>query len=269
MARIAVTGAAGNVGRQALEAFEVTDDEIVPLTHREHEDIESRVVDVTDRPAFVDALADADVLLHLAANPSPAAEWDEVESLNVGGAYNAFEAAVSAGLDRVVFASSNHAVGGYNLANPSNPETALTDGIQVVTPDDPPNPDSYYGVTKVLGEALGSYYATRHDLEVVTLRIGWLLDAEELRDLQRESPEPKARFARAIWLSPRDCRHALRRAVVASLPESAVTVHVTSRNDEQYLSLTEAATQLAYYPRDNAGEVLEAEGAIGERRPKE
>ena len=260
MVHVAVTGAAGSVGQQALEALD--DEELTPITHREHDDLDSVVADVTDADAFSDALTDQDVLVHLAANPSPSAEWEDVRSVNLDGTYHAYEAAVENDLDRVVYASSNHAVGMYNAADPVDPESVVVDGLQTddgvrtVDPDDPPNPDSYYGISKVTGEAFGAYYAARHDIEVVNLRIGWLMDEEQLADTQDE-PEEKARFARAMWLSPRDCRDAIQRSVSADLSESPVTVHVTSRNDDRYLSLTETATALGYRPRDNATEVLE------------
>lgn len=253
MSRIAVTGAAGNVGQQAMQAFD--DHDVTPVTHSEHDDLDSIVLDITDGDAFADALTDQDVLVHLAANPSPAAEWDAVKSVNIDGTYHAYEAAIENDLDRVVYASSNHAVGMYNADDPSNPESAVTHDSHAVQPDDPPNPDSYYGITKVTGEAVGSYYANRHDLEVVNLRIGWLMDEDQLVDTQDE-PESKAHFARAMWLSPRDCRCALRCAVTADLSDSPVTVHVTSRNDDRYLSLTETATTIGYKPRDNATETL-------------
>lgn len=54
----------------------------------------------------------------------------------------------------------------------------MTDGFRTVDPDDPPNSDSYYGISKVTGEAIGAYYANRHDLEVVNVRIGWLMDED-------------------------------------------------------------------------------------------
>lgn len=242
------------VGRQALEALD--DEELTPITHREHDDLDSVILDVTDDDEFQSALEGHDVLVHLAANPSPQAAWDDVREVNVDGTYHAFEAAREQDLDRVVFASSNHAVGMYNTEDITDPESAVTDGARTVHPDDPPNPDSYYGVSKVAGEALGSFYATRYGLEVVNLRIGWLMDEAELADTQ-ELPPDKARFARAMWISPRDCRAAIRRAVRAELPESPVTVHATSRNDDRYLSLTESATTLGYTPRDNSAETLD------------
>ena len=70
-----------------------------------------------------------------------------------------FEAARRAGVPRVVFASSNHAVGFHPAVDP--------------VPDDlPPRPDTYYGVSKVAGEALGSLFHDRYGLDVVCLRIG-------------------------------------------------------------------------------------------------
>jgi L-arabinose 1-dehydrogenase [NAD(P)+] len=116
-------------------------------------------------------------------------------------------------------------------------------------------PDSYYGVSKVTGEALADYYAETHGLEFVNLRIGWYLSAERLRELQAE-PDSVARYARAMFLSPRDCRDILRRAAEADLPENPLTVNVTSRNANRYLSLTEAIRSLGYEPRDDAAKVL-------------
>jgi L-arabinose 1-dehydrogenase [NAD(P)+] len=256
MTRIAITGAAGNVGRAALDAL--SDHDVTPITHREHDDIDGVVLDVADREAFVDALGDQDVLVHLAANPSPDAEWDDLVGPNVEGVYNAYAAAVANDVDRVVFASSNHAVGYYNASDPADPEAAATEGARAVRSDDPPNPDSLYGVTKAAGEAMGAYVACRHGLEVVNLRIGWLMTTDELAATQDDSPEA-ARFARAMWLSPSDCRNAMDRSVTAPLHESPVTVHVTSRNDDRYLSLTGAVTALGYRPRDNAAEALDRE----------
>ncbi|ODR79616.1 epimerase [Haladaptatus sp. W1] len=254
MTRIAVTGAGGNVGRESLTALE--DHDVTPITHSEHDDIDSVRCDVTDYDALSDALSGHDVVVHLAANPSPEADWRSTVDVNIEGTRNVFEATREHGIRRVVFASSNHAVGMYNAADRTKTETMTTGTAEPISHDDPPRPDSYYGVSKVTGEALGTYYADRHDIEVVNLRIGWLLPEDGLRDTQDE-PEEHARFARAMWLSPRDCRDVIRAAVTADLPERAVTAHATSRNDDRFLSLLWAERALGYRPRDNATEVLE------------
>ncbi|UPV73292.1 NAD(P)-dependent oxidoreductase [Halorussus limi] len=254
---VAITGAAGNVGREALLAL--CGHDVTPITHRDHEDLDGPTLDVTEREAFADALAGQDVLVHLAGNPSPDADWDGVFEPNVGGTYNAYEAARQNDLDRVVFASSNHAVQMYNTDDPAEPESMREDA-RVVRPDDPTRPDSYYGVSKVAAEALGDFYADRHGVEVVNLRIGWLMDEDDLRETQDaddEADAARARFARAMWLSPGDCREAIKCAVDADLPESPVTGHAVSRNDDRYLSLTETMRKLDYRPRDDSAEVLE------------
>ncbi|MFH5797799.1 NAD-dependent epimerase/dehydratase family protein [Haladaptatus sp. CMAA 1911] len=254
MTRIAVTGAGGNVGRESLSALEEFD--VTPVTHSEHDDIDSVLCDVTDYDALSDALSGHDVVVHLAANPSPDADWRSTVDVNIEGTRNVFEAAREHGIRRVVFASSNHAVGMYNAADKTETETMTSDTAEPIYHDDPPRPDSYYGVSKVTGEALGTYYADRYGIEVVNLRIGWLIPEEELRETQDE-PEEYARFARAMWLSPRDCRDVIHAAVTADLPEPTVTAHATSRNDERFLSLLWTERALGYRPRDNAAEVLD------------
>nr|WP_269844131.1 hypothetical protein [Halegenticoccus soli] len=59
-----------------------------------------------------------------------------------------------------------------------------------------------------------------------------------------------------MWLSPRDCRDAIRAAATAELSESPVTVHAVSRNDDRYLSLTHGHRAIGYRPRDDATEAL-------------
>lgn len=253
MARVAVTGAAGSVGREALAALD--DHDVTPLTHSEHDDIDSELVDVTDRERTVDALAGHDAVVHLAANPDPEADWDDLSATNVEGTFNVFEAARRGDVERVVFASSNHAVAGHLHSDPAEVES-MRENAPVVHADDPARPDSYYGVSKVAGEALGTYYADRHNLSVVNLRIGWLMDADELREVDAEADADRARFARATWLSPRDCRDAVRRSVDADLPENPATVNVVSCNDERALSVAETGRAIGYRPRDNSAEVL-------------
>ncbi|AUV83840.1 NAD(P)-dependent oxidoreductase [Salinigranum rubrum] len=254
MARVAVTGAAGNVGRETVDALS-NDHDVTPITHREREGLDSVILDVRDGEELTAAFEGHDVVVHLAANPDPGAGWQSVYEVNIGGTYNVYEAALSAGVDRVVFASTNHVHQMYNIADPARPETLAADA-RTVRPSEPPRPDSYYGVSKVFGEALGSYYADRYGIEVVNVRIGWLLSPEEVREKDDEEPAV-ARYVRAMWLSPRDCRQGMRRAVEAALPQSPLAVNLLSANDDRYLPLTEAMRALGYRPRDNSGTVVD------------
>lgn len=251
---IGITGAAGDVGSVVREAFD--EDERELFTHSEHDDLDSTTLDVTDESAFVSALDGVDVLIHLAWAPAEEESWTDGHGENVRGVYNAFEAARENGIDRVVFASSNHAVGMYNREDVSSMESVVADPSTAVAPDDPPRPDSYYGVAKVASEAMGSFYADRYDIDVVALRIGWLLSEDELRETRSED-DARHRFARAMWISHRDCRAAFDAAAHATIDDPPLVVNAISRNSDRFLTLTDAAVALGYRPRDDAAEVLD------------
>lgn len=72
--RVAITGADGTVGAQALAVFEGTDHEVTPITHDESEDLESVVADVTDPSRVMEVLSGQDAVVYLAANPAPDAD---------------------------------------------------------------------------------------------------------------------------------------------------------------------------------------------------
>ena len=116
--------------------------------------------------------------MHLGGH-SVEGSWDTILNANIIGCYNLFEAARRQRVARVVFASSNHAVGFY-------PRSSRI-GVNVTV-----RPDSRYGVSKAFGEALGALYADKHGLRVTCLRIGNVGDA----------PVDQRRLA--IWLKPED-----------------------------------------------------------------
>ena len=255
MTRIALTGAGGNVGRELLDAFDESDD-LQPFTHSEKEDIDSETLDVTDPEDVVEKLDNFDVVVHLAGASSPDADWETVTETNIEGTKHVLDAAVENGIDRVVFASSNHAVGTYN-AEDDDPESMTIGYAETVDGDAPTRPDSFYGVSKAACEALTKYYADVEGLEVVNLRIGWYMTADDLEAEMGDADPGRTRFTRALWLSPRDCRNVHRKAATVDLPENPVTVNAVSRNDGRYHSITETMRLLGYEPRDNAAEVLE------------
>lgn len=250
---IVVTGAAGSVGRETMRALD--DHDVTAMTHREVDDMESEVVDIEDREAVRNVIGGQDVVIHLAANPDPGADWDDVVGPNIEGTYNVYTAAVESGVDRLVFASTNHVHQNYVFDGEHNPES-LPDRPQAIIADDAYRPDSYYGVSKVTGEALGSFLADRDDIEVVNLRIGWLLTRDELRGYQTGS-EKVAQFARAVWLSPADCRQGMQKAATEPLSESPLSVNLVSENAEGYFSLVEARCGFQYQPAHDSADVVE------------
>lgn len=109
--------------------------------------MDSEMLDVTDRDEVVDELDNFDTVIHLVGASSPDAEWDTVVQLSVHGTKNMLDAAVKNAIDRVVFASSNHAVGMYNAADPTDPESMTIDPPGRLTPT------PQYGLIPTMGSA--------------------------------------------------------------------------------------------------------------------
>jgi uronate dehydrogenase len=182
MARILMTGAAGDVGTRLRKLLPsrypdlVLSDRVKPADLAPGETFVA--ADLADLAQVEAACAGVDGILHFGGF-SVEGPWDTILQANIIGCYNLFEAARRCGVGRVVFASSNHAVGFY----PRH---------QRIGPDVTPRPDSRYGVSKAFGEALGALYADKHGLKVTCLRIGNVAD----------KPADPRRLA--IWLKPED-----------------------------------------------------------------
>ena len=120
----------------------------------------------------------ADSVIHLGGH-SVEGPWDQILQANIIGCYNLFEAARQAGVKRVIFASSNHAVGFYPRKRKIGTDVTV-------------RPDSRYGVSKAFGEALGALYSDKHGMVVTCLRIG------------NVGPRPLDVRRLSIWVSPED-----------------------------------------------------------------
>jgi len=162
MDRILITGAAGRIGTMLRTRLARPDRtlrlldsaRITPGPAGE----EALQVSATDLDAMTKACKGADAVIRLAAQAGEA-PWGRILKVNIHGAYVAFEAARRAGVPRVIFASSNHVVGYAPRSEFPVPDYAF------------PAPDTYYGVSKATGEALGSLYHDRYGMDVICVRI--------------------------------------------------------------------------------------------------
>jgi uronate dehydrogenase len=226
-----ITGAAGRIGTVlrgglpergwALRSLDVAP---LPDTRPGEEHV---LADVTDLDAMVAATAGASAVVHL-AGISGESTWPAISHANIGGTYCALEAARRSGVQRVVLASSNHATG----YTPRPGEGLLTEA------DAPHRPDTYYGVSKVAMEGLGSLYVDRYGMDVVCLRIGSAF------------PEPTTLRQLATWLSPADQVNLVDAALRAPAPGFSVVWGV-SANTRNWWDLS-AARALGYQPVDDA-----------------
>lgn len=229
--RVLLTGAGGVVGtflrtRLARDGRVLRLlDRVTPPPAEADERVELVTASVTDRAAMRAACAEVDVVIHLGGLSREAA-WDDILETNINGTYCVLEAARQAGVGRVIFASSNHAVGFHRNYGGPAPDYLF------------PQPDTYYGVSKVAGEALGSLYHDRYGLAVLCVRIGTCAE------------RPRTERQLGTWLSPGDCARLMEAAIAVPRPGFRV-VWGASANTRGRYSLAEARA-MGYRPQDDA-----------------
>lgn len=234
--RVLITGAAGIIGmclrthlrgRYALlRLADIAEQE--PAGAGE----EVRTFDIRDIDSVEPCMQGTDCVIHLAGVPVEDS-WEKVLPLNIEGCYNVFEAARRQGVRRVVFASSNHAVGYHRR------ERFIDNSVQ-------PRPDSRYGVSKVFGEALGRMYADKYGMSVACLRIGTF----------REPDRPAESRQLLTWISHRDMAQLARRCVEHESYHFVVAYGVSNNLRNRWDN--SSVKFLGYEPEDNS-EVFAAE----------
>jgi len=231
--RILVTGAAGSIGRVLTTGLSDRGHDVVGLDlvpEPEGHDGPWHAVDCTDPDAVaaVFAAEPLDAVVHLAGVPTEADLPTELTSHVVTTAA-LLEAMVAHGVGRIVYASSNHAVG--RTPRPDADTEQLTTDVR-------PRPDTFYGVAKVAAEALLSLYVDRFGIDAVACRIGSFLEQPEvLRNL-------------STWLSHDDCVRMVDAALTAPAPGFAV-VYGISANTRAWWDL-EPGRAIGYHPEADA-----------------
>lgn len=226
--RILLTGAAGGLGtalRDRLKAnctvLRLSD---MKAFGEAREGEEMALADLADAAAVDAAVAGCDAIVHL-GGISVETPFEAIMQANILGTYHLYEAARQHGVQRVVFASSNHVVGFYKQG-------------ETITADHPPRPDSYYGLSKAYGEDLSRFYFDRYGIETACVRIG------------SSFPEPKDRRMLATWLSYDDLHRlvsaclstpVLGHSIVFGMSDNAVTWWDNSR-----------ARHIGYVPQDSS-----------------
>lgn len=242
MERVLVTGAAGGIGRRLRRLLGGVYPALRLSDRAEIGDLapgESFVAaDLGDLAQVERAVAGVDGVVHL-GGMSVENDWPTILESNIVGAYNLFEAARRAGVKRVVFASSNHAVGFYRRR-------------RRIGTDVPPRPDTRYGVSKVFGEALGALYADKHGLGVLAIRIGNVDD----------HPIDKRRLS--IWIHPDDLAQLVR--IGLEHPDLGYELVYGASDNERGWWDNAAAFRLGYRPRhcaeDHAAAALAAQAKL-------
>ncbi|MCZ0989842.1 NAD-dependent epimerase/dehydratase family protein [Streptomyces diastatochromogenes] len=231
---VLLTGAAGGLGTlmrdllpeygYTLRLFDVRPIEGEP---------DAITADLTDKEALREAVRGVDAVLHL-AGISLEAPFEKILTSNIEGTYNLYEAARLEGVPRIVFASSNHAVGFTPAPRAGTP----LDSRALIPIDTPHRPDTFYGLSKAFGEDLAQFYWDKYGLESVSVRIGSCF------------PEPANVRMLSVWMSPADGARLFHAALTAEEVGHTV-VYGSSANTRLWWDLT-TARALGYEPRDDS-----------------
>lgn len=226
---VLLTGAAGGLGtlmRGLLPAYGY-DLRLLDVRPIEGEP-DAITADLGDKKALREAVRGVDAVIHL-AGISLESSFDEILRANIEGTYNLYEAAREEGVGRVVFASSNHAVG-------FTPRPVGDDPLIAV--DAPRRPDTFYGLSKSFGEDLAQFYWDKHGMETVSVRIGSCFI------------EPSSVRMLSVWMSPGDGARLFHAALTAPAVGHTV-VYGSSANTRLWWDLS-SARALGYEPQDDS-----------------
>ena len=216
---------------------------------------------IAELDTIIPAFEGQHTVVHLAADRSANANWESALRNNIVGVYNVYEAAKRTGVKRVVFGSSQHAIGGFYQDEPYKTILAgkfdqVKRPFKLIDETVPIRPDGYYGASKAYAEGLGSYYSEFHGISSINIRIGWTIS--------NDNPTSNG-GGLAMWLSHRDTAQIHVKAVDAPDFLMYTVVFAMSNNYWNIFSLEKARKVLGYEPQDDAGKVLDPTSKLLER----
>src|SRR5690349_21868232 len=188
---VLLTGASGNLGRMltralAAEGWRLRLTDIAAFPDPVPAGAAFTRADLNDGVTILRLAEGCSAIVHL-GGVSVERPFEEILGPNIRGLYHIYEAARREKA-RVIFASSNHAVGFHERTESLPADTQFL-------------PDGYYGLSKAYGELMGRLYWFKHGVESVFVRIGSAF------------PEPINARMLATWLSYADLSRLVVRCV--------------------------------------------------------
>ncbi|MDP7740568.1 MAG: NAD(P)-dependent oxidoreductase [Lentisphaeria bacterium] len=202
--------------------------------------------DVADFDAVQGAVDGKDLVVHMAANADPEADWEAVLSSNIIGSYTVLEASRKAGVERVVNASSIM----VNWGCRRDPETRAVEeaaeedlpaAIPQVTHLSEVRPDCLYGASKVWVETLSRAYAEAHGMSVICVRVGAINKTDE-----------NAACQRSWWCSYGDIARMIECCIEAPADVRFDIFYGLSANPWRWMDLDHAKAVVGFEPVDRA-----------------
>lgn len=174
MKKIVVTGGSGKAGRAVVRdllehGYEVLNVDIQAPKERQTQFIKA---DLTDAGQAYEVLEGADAVVHLAAIPAPGILTSRATfDINMSSTYNIFSAAITLGLQRVVWASSETTLGlPFDKEQPA---------YAPIDEDHPLYPESSYALSKVLTEEMARQMNRWTGIPFVGLRFSNIMEPHD------------------------------------------------------------------------------------------
>lgn len=237
--KVLLLGAAGRIGigfrEEYLKNYKKSYELVLGVHNKKFKSKEFKVryFSLENIESLKKAMKDIDVVINLAANPDPSAEFKDLVKPNLIGAYNVFEAAKQSNCSRVIFASSIHAVEGYGH------------GYEVKNVD-VSKPVDLYGASKVFGEALCYTFSYKYKLSCLAIRIGAYTTEDKIRNVCF------SRHDYGYVISQRDMGQLIHKCIVAGKKVKYGILSGISNDKEKHLDLKFTKKLVGYKPKDDA-----------------
>ena len=162
MGKIFITGGSGLIGSIVNKKLS-KNHEIINLDLFESNINSSKTIigNMNNSEDVLSGSKDCSAIIHLGAVIEVNTSWELVLKNNFESTRNVYESARLNNIDKVIFASSNHAVGLFENDSPykdivkGNYDGLDPQNIPIIDHNVPIRPDSYYGISKAYGESLG------------------------------------------------------------------------------------------------------------------
>lgn len=298
---VLVTGAGGNLGRKIIEwlartewcrsivGLDMTTD-VAPFSPEASARLKLVAGDLLKVGAnWQEAFQGVDAVIHFAAqNPHTDASWEDATA-SFDMTFNVAATAMQAGVGRIVFASSNHVMGGYKdspLADAMGPGRLTT----AIAPAPGTKWETGHGFMDSTAYAVSKLMCERACVDMaansggrftaVAVRIGWTQPGENLaRTINLAGdpkygmgPEPKdeegkrdLRWYRNMWLSNDDLGRVFEAAVTADAsrwPSPGIVVNGMSANEGMDWDITQTEQLLGYKAQQNMYAELRADNLL-------
>lgn len=234
ISKVAITGASGHIGNTLINGLSKNYN---LLLYDKISKGKIEGIDFSDKKQIRNLFKGVDTVIHLAADSIPKASWESVLKNNIISTYNVFEQARIVGVKKIIFASSSHVIYSPEILKR---KTKIKVG-------ESPNPDSFYGVSKLFGENLGKYYSREFGIKFIALRIGWTFP-EDTPLIFKETKDED--YIRAMFLSKRDCVEIFTKSLESN--ENYVIAYAISNNKQAVFDLKETKEILGCNLKDNA-----------------